>query len=58
MCLLLAFSNDTQGALMAPTEILASQHYEVLRGYASSMGLVVMKLVGFDESICAEGGII
>ena len=50
MCLLLAFSNDTQGALMAPTEILASQHYEVLRGYASSMGLVVMKLVGSMKS--------
>ncbi len=34
LSLLLAISNGYQGALMAPTEVLATQHYETVKDYA------------------------
>lgn len=39
LALLLAASNGYQGAMMAPTEVLAVQHYQTLRGYAEKYGL-------------------
>lgn len=39
--LLLAAENGCQGALMAPTEILAQQHYDNLRGWFEPLGVRV-----------------
>lgn len=39
LALLLAASNGYQGALMAPTEVLAAQHYETIQGYTQAYGL-------------------
>lgn len=46
MSLLMAVDNECQGALMAPTEILASQHYESLREWAEPIGVNVRLLTG------------
>lgn len=46
MSLLIALSNGLQVALMAPTEVLASQHAALLLRYAEPMGLSVAKLSG------------
>ena len=35
LSLLLAISNGYQGALMAPTEVLATQHYETVKDYSN-----------------------
>lgn len=44
--LLLAASNNLQGALMAPTEVLAEQHYETLSRFLNPFGLKVALLTG------------
>jgi len=41
-----AAGNGCQAALMAPTSILAKQHYEELRGYAEKLGLNARFLTG------------
>ena len=46
MCMLIAVSSRCQAALMAPTEVLASQHLTVLQHYASSMNIRIGKLSG------------
>lgn len=46
MSLLMAIDNGCQGALMAPTEILATQHYETLSVWASKIGIRVELLTG------------
>ncbi|GAB3664694.1 ATP-dependent DNA helicase RecG [Echinicola sediminis] len=46
ICALIAISSGTQTCLMAPTEILASQHYEGLREFADKMGLRIDLLTG------------
>ena len=46
ICLLIAISSDTQGAIMAPTEILATQHYIGLKEFADKMGLRIALLTG------------
>lgn len=46
MCMLLAIDNGAQACLMAPTEILATQHYETLRGMAAKIGIDVRLLTG------------
>lgn len=46
MTLLMAVDNGCQGALMAPTEILAGQHYETLRAWGERIGLRVELLTG------------
>lgn len=46
ICLLIAISSDTQGAIMAPTEILATQHYVGLKEFADKMGLRIALLTG------------
>lgn len=46
ICILIAISSGTQACLMAPTEILANQHYEGLKEYADLMGLNIALLTG------------
>ena len=40
LALLMAAANGYQGALMAPTEVLAVQHFETVQGYVEKYGLV------------------
>lgn len=46
MCMLLAIDNGYQACLMAPTEILATQHYQTIRDLAAKIGLNVKLLTG------------
>ena len=46
ICMLLAVSSEAQCALMAPTEILAHQHYNNLSKYADKMHLTTALLTG------------
>ena len=46
MAMLLALDNGYQACLMAPTEILAGQHYETLRGMAAQIGVNIRLLTG------------
>ncbi|MBL6447488.1 ATP-dependent DNA helicase RecG [Fulvivirga sp. 29W222] len=46
ICMLLAVGSGTQGVMMAPTEILATQHYQGLKEYADSMGITIALLTG------------
>lgn len=46
MAMLLAIDNGAQACLMAPTEILAGQHYETLRGLVAKLGIDVRLLTG------------
>lgn len=59
ICLLVAIDSGTQTCLMAPTEILATQHFEGLKPFADQMGLSIALLTGSTkkstrESIHAE----
>jgi ATP-dependent DNA helicase RecG len=46
ICMLLAIGGDAQAALMAPTEILAQQHYTNLKKYADKMAIPIALLTG------------
>ncbi|MDE6536607.1 MAG: ATP-dependent DNA helicase RecG [Muribaculaceae bacterium] len=46
MSMLMAIDNGYQGALMAPTEILATQHYETISEWGKQIGLRVELLTG------------
>lgn len=46
MCMLIALDNCYQTCLMAPTEILATQHYETIQGMLKEMGISVALLTG------------
>ncbi len=46
ICMLIAISSGAQACLMAPTEILANQHYEGLKEYADMMGMKIALLTG------------
>ncbi len=46
MAMLMALDNGTQACLMAPTEILATQHFETLRTLAAPLGINVRLLTG------------
>ena len=46
MAMLLALDNGYQACLMAPTEILAGQHYETIRSIVAKIGLNVKLLTG------------
>lgn len=46
MSLLMAVDNGCQGALMAPTEILAQQHYQTIKEWARPIGVEVRLLTG------------
>jgi ATP-dependent DNA helicase RecG len=44
--MLMALDNDAQACLMAPTEILADQHYHNLKEFADMMNIRIGKLTG------------
>ena len=46
ICMLVAVSSGAQCALMAPTEILAQQHYKGLQRYADKMSIPIALLTG------------
>ena len=46
ICMLLVVGSGAQAALMAPTEILAQQHYTNLKKYADLMGVSIALLTG------------
>ncbi len=46
ICMLLAIDNGAQACLMAPTEILADQHYNGLKPFAEKLGIRIEKLTG------------
>ena len=46
ICMLLALGGDTQSALMAPTEILAQQHFKSLGKFADQMNISISLLTG------------
>lgn len=49
LAMLRAVEAGTQAALMAPTEILAQQHYETIAPIAESLGLTTALLLGRDK---------
>lgn len=46
LCALLAVDNNYQACIMAPTEILATQHYQTLKEMLSDLGVHVALLTG------------
>ena len=46
VCMLIAISAGAQTALMAPTEILAEQHFNGLRDFCKKLGLRIARLTG------------
>ncbi|MBS1681464.1 MAG: ATP-dependent DNA helicase RecG [Bacteroidetes bacterium] len=46
ICMLLAIGGEAQAALMAPTEILAQQHFSNLKKYTDKMGITIALLTG------------
>ncbi|HYE53523.1 MAG TPA: ATP-dependent DNA helicase RecG, partial [Chitinophagaceae bacterium] len=50
LCLLLAADNGFQGCMMAPTEILAQQHYESLTSLLKDMPVTVQLLTGSTKA--------
>ncbi len=46
LCMLIAIDNGTQTCLMAPTEILATQHFETLSQLAAPVGVNIKLLTG------------
>jgi len=50
MSMLIAIDNGFQACLMAPTEILAGQHYETLRSLAAPIGINVRLLTGSTKA--------
>ncbi len=46
ICMLMAVDNNAQACLMAPTEILANQHFVGLQEYAGKLGLSIALLTG------------
>ncbi|MBP1675947.1 MAG: ATP-dependent helicase RecG [Bacteroidetes bacterium] len=54
MSMLMAVDNGFQTALMAPTEILANQHFETIRGMLGNLGVEVALLTGSTRSKARE----
>ncbi len=49
LTMLIAISNGAQCAFMAPTEILAEQHFEGLSAFAKLMGIKIARLTGSSK---------
>lgn len=47
---LIAIDSGAQVALMAPTEILATQHYEGLKSFADELGITIALLTGSSKA--------
>ena len=54
ICMLIVIGSDAQCALMAPTEILAQQHFNNLKRYADKMHIHIALLTGIDKKIGAQ----
>lgn len=54
ICMLLAIDNKAQACLMAPTEILADQHFQGLKSFAESLGITIEKLTGSTRKKARE----
>lgn len=54
MCCLIAIDNGYQAAIMAPTEILATQHYESIAPMCEKLGLSVALLTGSTRKKARE----
>ena len=52
--LLIAVEGGAQGAMLAPTELLARQHYETLRTLAAPTGVSIALLTGRDKGRARE----
>lgn len=50
ICMLMAVDNAAQTCLMAPTEILATQHFESLKSYAETLGFRIACLTGSTKT--------
>jgi ATP-dependent DNA helicase RecG len=50
LAMLIAVESGAQAAIMAPTEILARQHYETLKPLAEAAGVEIILLTGRDKS--------
>ncbi len=50
MVMLIALDNDFQTCLMAPTEILANQHYNTIKRFLDGLGVTVELLTGSTPS--------
>ncbi|MDE5552858.1 MAG: DEAD/DEAH box helicase, partial [Muribaculaceae bacterium] len=50
MTLLMGIDNGFQCAMMAPTEILATQHYDTMRGWCEKIGLNIRLLTGSTKA--------
>ncbi len=46
ICMLIAIDNGTQACMMAPTEILAEQHYNTLQSFAQKLKIPIARLTG------------
>ena len=55
MCMLLAIDNDYQTCLMAPTEILANQHYNGLKELLGGMDITIEILTGSVKKSVRRG---
>ncbi|WP_289031856.1 ATP-dependent DNA helicase RecG [uncultured Algoriphagus sp.] len=55
ICMLIAISSGSQACLMAPTEILANQHFEGLKEYADMMGISIALLTGSVKKSARKG---
>lgn len=55
LALLIAVEAGTQGALLAPTEILARQHYDTLREILAGLPVNIAVLTGRDKGRAREG---
>ncbi|MBT32168.1 MAG: ATP-dependent DNA helicase RecG [Thalassobius sp.] len=49
ICMLIAIDNGAQACMMAPTEILADQHYNGLKEFADKLGITIAKLTGSSK---------
>ncbi|HOY33125.1 MAG TPA: ATP-dependent DNA helicase RecG [Bacteroidales bacterium] len=50
MCMLIALDNGFQSCIMAPTEILANQHYNTIKGFLNKLNINVKLLTGSTKS--------
>ena len=50
ICMLLVVNSGSQASMMAPTEILADQHYQGLKEYADKLNIGIAKLTGSSKT--------
>jgi ATP-dependent DNA helicase RecG len=50
ICCLMALDSEAQACIMAPTEILAEQHYNGLKVFADKLGIGIARLTGSSKT--------